>query len=192
MLPQSNASAVSPHKTARMVNVALVADRPNHKDNLYSTETVWAGKGDVKAVPESLWPKFAQHSDVYAKVDGPVAGDGLSSGMASAPAQVRAPTFEEIAAYVSSHPELLAGLAPMAPTEAEVAAVTTATDADVAAGQAKLRAAIAEAGVASFSDDDAEVRALAAEAGISPLHAKLTSAALRAKVVGLAKATTPA
>ena len=51
-------------KTA-MVDVELVIDRENHQDKLYGTDVVWLHKGDIKKVPEALWPKFAIHHDVY-------------------------------------------------------------------------------------------------------------------------------
>ena len=53
------------------VDVELVADRQNHQDKLYGTDTVWFHKGDIKKVPEALWPKFAHHPDVY-KLANPV------------------------------------------------------------------------------------------------------------------------
>jgi hypothetical protein len=48
-----------------MVMVELVLDRPVHKDLLYGTNQEWDGPGDVKPIPEALWPKFAIHTDVY-------------------------------------------------------------------------------------------------------------------------------
>jgi hypothetical protein len=52
--------------TKATVSVALVADRKNFQDAIYGTGIVWLHKGDVKQVPEDLWPRFAVHADVYA------------------------------------------------------------------------------------------------------------------------------
>ena len=49
----------------KMVMVELVLDRAVHKDLLYGTNQEWDGLGDVKPIPEVLWPKFAIHTDVY-------------------------------------------------------------------------------------------------------------------------------
>jgi hypothetical protein len=51
--------------TPKMVMVELVLDRPVHKDLIYGTNQEWDGLGDVKPIPEVLWPKFAGHTDVY-------------------------------------------------------------------------------------------------------------------------------
>lgn len=51
--------------TKATIAVELVADQTNFQDRLYGTDIVWLHKGDVKHVPEALWPKFAKHPDVY-------------------------------------------------------------------------------------------------------------------------------
>lgn len=56
----------------RTVNVELVIDRPGHKDLIYGTEQVWDHKGDVKPVPEDVWPRMRIHADVYRLVSEPV------------------------------------------------------------------------------------------------------------------------
>lgn len=148
------------YKTPKMVSVELVADRENHKDNLYGTETVWIGKGDVKQIPEPLWPKFAQHADVYR----------LAKNQAAADAP-RAPTQEEIAAYIAAN----------SPKTAKAEPAKT-----IESGQVDIRKAIAAGGLSE--EPDADVRALAAEAGLPAPPAKLTGAALRAHVTEAAKA----
>lgn len=50
----------------QMVNVRLVADRPNHKDLLYGSGIEWAKQGDVRPVPEPTWQRMKVHADVYA------------------------------------------------------------------------------------------------------------------------------
>lgn len=49
----------------QMVNVRLVADRPNHKDLLYGSGIEWAKQGDVRPVPEPTWQRMKVHADVY-------------------------------------------------------------------------------------------------------------------------------
>lgn len=50
----------------QMVNVRLVADRPNHKDLLYGTNIEWDSQGAVRPVPEPAWQRMKVHADVYA------------------------------------------------------------------------------------------------------------------------------
>lgn len=49
----------------QMVNVRLVADRPNHKDLLYGTNIEWDSQGAVRPVPEPAWQRMKVHADVY-------------------------------------------------------------------------------------------------------------------------------
>lgn len=48
-----------------MVLVELVIDRENKDDCRAHTSTVWARKGDRQPYPEHLWPKLAEHPDVW-------------------------------------------------------------------------------------------------------------------------------
>jgi hypothetical protein len=69
----------------QMVNVRLVADRPNHKDLLYGSGIEWAKQGDVRPVPEPTWQRMKVHADVYelapeaARQAGPTLADSSPS-----------------------------------------------------------------------------------------------------------------
>lgn len=52
-----------------MVNVRLVADRDEKDDCQHYTPTVWRGQGDVQPYPLRLWPKLAEHPDVWELTD---------------------------------------------------------------------------------------------------------------------------
>lgn len=69
----------------QMVNVRLVADRPNHKDLLYGSNIEWEKQGDVRPVPEPTWQRMKVHADVYelaseaARQAGPTLADSSPS-----------------------------------------------------------------------------------------------------------------
>lgn len=50
---------------AKNIKVRYVGLKEAHSDHLYGTNQVWIGNGDTQEVPIDVWPKFAQHPDVY-------------------------------------------------------------------------------------------------------------------------------
>ena len=61
-----------------MTAVQLVADRAPHKDLIYGTNQTWEHPGDIKLVPDSVWPKMKAHADVYVEVAPELAPRGLT------------------------------------------------------------------------------------------------------------------
>lgn len=49
----------------KMVMVELMCDRPFKDDCRGLTPVMWHGKGDVQPYPARLWPKLAEHPDVW-------------------------------------------------------------------------------------------------------------------------------
>lgn len=52
------------------MDIRYIGNKPIKEDNIAGTGLIWVGRGDVKSVPDALWPKFAAHPNVWERTDG--------------------------------------------------------------------------------------------------------------------------
>lgn len=156
----------------KMVQVEYVGNALTKDDCKHYTKTMWIGKGDIQPYPARLWPKLAQHPDVWRLV-------GAEAVAAPLPG---APALQAVA-----NPELEALRLKLADTERQLAEATAAREAAERAAAEREAADAAEGPLtaeqlAAMSDEDVRAAASARKLG---LHARLMPEKIRGEFLRL-------